>query len=70
MLQDEIMTHTIEVSALTQKNQALQNDNASLLQRWIDKMNLTAEELNASFEKEQSAKRVNKADLSKSKEGF
>lgn len=35
-----------------QRNTALQTDNASLLQRWLDKMNLTAEEMNADFEKE------------------
>lgn len=35
-----------------QRNTALQADNASLLQRWLDKMNLTAEEMNADFERE------------------
>jgi hypothetical protein len=48
------MSLNIEVSALTQRNQAIQADNASLLQRWIDKMNSTAEEMNEEFEKEQA----------------
>ena len=37
---------------MTQHNASLKADNASLLQRWIDKMNLTAEEMNDEFEKE------------------
>jgi hypothetical protein len=48
------MSLNIEVSALTQRNTALQADNAAILQRWIDKMNLTAEEMNEDFEKEQA----------------
>jgi hypothetical protein len=36
-----------------ERNKALEGDNASLLQRWIDKMNDRAELMNAQFEEEQ-----------------
>lgn len=52
MLNDELLSLNLEVNAVTSRNNALQADNASLLQRWIDKMNLTAEEMNDEFEKE------------------
>lgn len=55
-LHDEILSQQIEVSGLTQRNAALQADNASLLQRWLDKMNLTADEMNAEFEREAGEK--------------
>jgi len=55
-LNDEIVSQNIEISALTQRNVALQADNAGLLQRWLDKMNLTAEEMNVEFEKEAAEK--------------
>jgi hypothetical protein len=45
----------IEVSGLSQRNVSLQADNASLLQRWLDKMNLAADEMNADFEREEKA---------------
>lgn len=45
----------IEISGLTQRNAALQADNASLLQRWLDKMNMTADEMNSQFESEAAA---------------
>ncbi|KAL7418702.1 hypothetical protein Q5752_006385 [Cryptotrichosporon argae] len=48
-LHDEILSQQIEISALGQRNAALQADNASLLQRWLDKMNLAADEMNAGF---------------------
>jgi len=50
------MSQNIEISALTQRNTALQADNAGLLQRWLDKMNLTAEEMNVEFENEAAVK--------------
>ncbi|RXK40759.1 hypothetical protein M231_02011 [Tremella mesenterica] len=56
ILNDEIISLNIEISGMTQRNVALQADNASLLQRWLDKMNSTAEEMNAAFEEEQSFK--------------
>ena len=46
------MSLNLELTSVTQRNVALQADNASLLQRWIDKMNLTADEMNQEFEKE------------------
>ena len=52
MLNDEVLTLNLELNAITQRNAALQADNASLLQRWIDKMNMTAEEMNEEFERE------------------
>lgn len=52
VLNDELLSLNLEVNAVTSRNNALQADNASLLQRWIDKMNLTAEEMNDEFEKE------------------
>ncbi|TXT15540.1 hypothetical protein VHUM_00043 [Vanrija humicola] len=54
ILHDEILAYQIEISGLGQRNAALQADNASLLQRWLDKMNLTAEEMNSEFERETS----------------
>lgn len=54
-LHDEILSQQIEISGLTQRNAALQADNASLLQRWLDKMNMTADEMNTQFESEAAA---------------
>ncbi|ORX34795.1 autophagy-related protein 16 [Kockovaella imperatae] len=51
-LNDEILSLNVELSGMAQNNAALKADNASLLQRWLDKMNLTAEEMNEDFEKE------------------
>lgn len=56
MLNDELLSINLEVNAVTSRNNALQADNAQLLQRWIDKMNLTAEEMNTEFEKEAQTK--------------
>lgn len=42
----------MEINGLTQRNSALQADNASLLQRWLDKMNMTVDEMNDEFERE------------------
>jgi hypothetical protein len=50
------MSLNLEITSITQRNTALQADNASLLQRWLDKMNLTAEEMNEEFEREAVAK--------------
>ncbi|KLT39615.1 hypothetical protein CC85DRAFT_183500 [Cutaneotrichosporon oleaginosum] len=55
VLHDEILALQIEISGLTQRNTALQADNASLLQRWLDKMNMTVDEMNAEFEAEAGA---------------
>lgn len=51
-LNDELLSLNLELTNVTQRNSALQADNAALLQRWLDKMNLTAEEMNVEFEKE------------------
>ncbi|KAK4683720.1 hypothetical protein P7C73_g6510, partial [Tremellales sp. Uapishka_1] len=51
-LHDEVFSLNLELSSVHQQKQALQADNASLLQRWLDKMNLTAEEMNVEFERE------------------
>jgi len=61
-LHDEILSQQIEISGLGQRNAALQADNASLLQRWLDKMNLTADEMNAEFEREASSNSNSKDD--------
>ena len=45
-LHDEIWGLGLEISQLEQRNTELKKDNASLLSRWIDKMNLEAEKLN------------------------
>ncbi len=55
VLHDEILALQIEISGLGQRNAALQADNASLLQRWLDKMNMTVDEMNAEFEAEAAA---------------
>jgi hypothetical protein len=59
-----LLSLTLELNTVTQRNSALQADNAQLLQRWIDKMNLTAEEMNEEFEQE--AKKGDKGDKDKS----
>ena len=51
-LNDEILSLNVELSGMSQNNAALKADNASLLQRWLDKMNMTAEEMNYDFQKE------------------
>lgn len=51
-MNDEIITQNLEISALSQQNAELRTDNANLVQRWLDKMNLTADEMNVEFEKE------------------
>ncbi|CAD6581575.1 MAG: hypothetical protein TREMPRED_003027 [Tremellales sp. Tagirdzhanova-0007] len=69
-LNDEVITQNIEISALTQRNTALQADNSGLLQRWLDKMNLTAEEMNVEFENETSIRGDQAKNKGKEKEGF
>lgn len=51
-LNDEIIAQDLEITSLAQQNAALKADNANLVQRWLDKMNLTADEMNDEFEKE------------------
>lgn len=46
------MAQNLEIAALSQQNSELKTDNANLVQRWLDKMNLTADEMNVEFEKE------------------
>ncbi|KAJ9120024.1 hypothetical protein QFC22_002921 [Naganishia vaughanmartiniae] len=52
-LHDELLATNLELSLQVERNKALEGDNASLLQRWIDKMNDRAEMMNAQFEEEQ-----------------
>jgi hypothetical protein len=42
----------LELDQLSQRNSALQADNASLLQRWLDKMNERVDKMNDDFERE------------------
>ena len=44
-------------------------DNAGLLQRWLDKMNLTAEEMNVEFEKESADKGENQTAVESDQKG-
>jgi hypothetical protein len=53
-LHDEILSLHLELDQLSQRNSALQADNASLLQRWLDKMNERVDKMNADFESESS----------------
>ncbi|GHJ83785.1 hypothetical protein NliqN6_0187 [Naganishia liquefaciens] len=52
-LHDELLAVNLELSLQVERNKALEGDNASLLQRWIDKMNDRAEQMNEQFELEQ-----------------
>lgn len=52
-LHDELLAVNLELSLQVERNKALEADNASLLQRWIDKMNDRAERMNEQFEQEQ-----------------
>lgn len=52
-LHDELLAVNLELSLQVERNKALEGDNASLLQRWIDKMNDRAERMNEQFELEQ-----------------
>lgn len=51
-MNDEIIAQNLELTSLSQQNLELRSDNAQLVQRWLDKMNLTADEMNVEFEKE------------------
>lgn len=51
-LQDEMLALHLEVEQLMQRNRALEGDNASLLQRWLDRMNERVDWMNSDFEKE------------------
>ncbi|TKY88161.1 hypothetical protein EX895_002871 [Sporisorium graminicola] len=46
ILQDELATLSLELSQIEARNQDLKKDNASLLQRWLDRMNEEAEKMN------------------------
>lgn len=46
MLQDELSTLTLELSQAEARAENLKKDNASLLQRWLDRMNSEAERMN------------------------
>lgn len=45
-LTDEIQALELELNQVNERNQVLKQDNASLLSRWIDKMNDEAEKMN------------------------
>lgn len=53
-MDDEILSLHLELDQLSLRNSALQADNASLLQRWLDKMNERVDKMNADFESESS----------------
>lgn len=46
ILQDELATLSLELSQIEARNEDLKKDNASLLQRWLDRMNEEAERMN------------------------
>jgi len=45
-LHDEIQALELELNQVTDRNSVLKQDNASLLSRWLDKMNEEAEKMN------------------------
>lgn len=61
-LQDELLSLHLELDQVTQRNAALQTDNATLLQRWLDKMNEKVDTMNIDFERESSARDAVKSD--------
>lgn len=46
ILQDELATLSLELSQIEARNEDLKKDNASLLQRWLDRMNEEADKMN------------------------
>lgn len=46
MLQDELSALSLELNQVELRNDDLKRDNASLLQRWLDRMNDEAERMN------------------------
>jgi hypothetical protein len=46
MLQDELSALSLELNQVELRNDDLKRDNASLLQRWLDRMNDEAEKMN------------------------
>jgi phosphoglycerate-specific signal transduction histidine kinase len=46
MLQDELSALSLELNQVEIRNDNLKRDNASLLQRWLDRMNDEAEKMN------------------------
>ncbi|KAJ1020854.1 hypothetical protein NDA18_005703 [Ustilago nuda] len=46
ILQDELATLSLELSQIEARNEDLKKDNASLLQRWLNRMNEEAEKMN------------------------
>lgn len=51
-LHDEVLGLTLELNQVEERNKALRGDNASLLQRWLDRMNERADRMNDDLEKE------------------
>lgn len=52
MLQDELSALSLELNQVEARNDALKKDNASLLQRWLDRMNDEAERMNLNTDEE------------------
>lgn len=46
ILQDELSALSLELNQVEIRNDNLKRDNASLLQRWLDRMNSEAEKMN------------------------
>ncbi|KAJ9092070.1 hypothetical protein QFC19_008844 [Naganishia cerealis] len=67
-LHDELLATNLELSLQVDRNKALEGDNASLLQRWIDKMNDSAERMNEQFEQEQGKVKTQPSDSIKNPE--
>jgi len=67
-LHDELLATNLELSLQVERNKALEGDNASLLQRWIDKMNDRAERMNEQFEEEQERVKTKPGDQAKEPE--
>jgi hypothetical protein len=64
MLQDELSALSLELNQVELRNDDLKRDNASLLQRWLDRMNDEAEKMNEGnrFLQEVEHKRTGKDD--------
>ncbi len=55
-LHDEVLGLTLELNQVEERSKALRGDNASLLQRWLDRMNEKAERMNEDLENESEGK--------------
>ena len=53
LLQDELSALSLELNQVEARNDALKRDNASLLQRWLDRMNDEAAAMNLRTEEEE-----------------